>query len=342
MLVLQERDANNLPTVTYTRGIDLSGGLQWAGGIGGLLARTDFQGTFFYHGDAGGNITALIDSYQNVVAHYRYDPFGNLLGLSGSMADANLYRFSSKEWHANSGLYYYGFRFYEPATQRWLNRDPTEESGGLNLYAFGQNNPVVCVDPLGQTWWDGIRDGLIALGLGVVGGAVVVATFPEALAVLAAILAAGAGGYLTGNNAYEFITKEEAFTQRPLTQDEWETHGGHVIVDAASLGVARCRWFNRGANKDCDWLKKVPSERWPADRGLLTVSRNKWGRVQDIPPGRRGLTIVDIYPPAYALTWPEGASPGLRFAWPFAFAPNNSGLGSSVHNVWYQVWWDAP
>jgi hypothetical protein len=40
-LVLQERDVNNLPLVTYTRGLDLSHSLQGAGGIGGLLARTD-------------------------------------------------------------------------------------------------------------------------------------------------------------------------------------------------------------------------------------------------------------------------------------------------------------
>jgi len=37
------------------------------------------------------------------------------------MATANVYRFSSKEVHPNSGLYYYGFRFYDPTLQRWLN-----------------------------------------------------------------------------------------------------------------------------------------------------------------------------------------------------------------------------
>jgi hypothetical protein len=105
--------------------------------------------------------------------------------------------------------------------------------------------------------------------------------------------------------------------------------------------VAKCKWFNKGANKDCDWLNKPPPERWATDRDLLTTSGRNWGRVQDIPPGTRGLTIADIYPPAYTLTWPKGASPALRFAWPFAFAANNSELGGAVHNVWYQVWWDA-
>ncbi|HET7623889.1 MAG TPA: hypothetical protein VFM25_01400 [Verrucomicrobiae bacterium] len=41
---------------------------------------------------------ALIDGSQNTVVSYKYDPYGNLLFSSGSLADANKYRFSSKEW----------------------------------------------------------------------------------------------------------------------------------------------------------------------------------------------------------------------------------------------------
>jgi RHS repeat-associated protein len=101
---------------------------------------------FYYHADGGGNVTALLDARQAVVARYAYDPFGNLLGLSGPMAEANPYRFSSKEFHANSGTYYYGFRFYEPGLQRWLNRDPIGEAGGMNLYEFVGNDPLNAVD----------------------------------------------------------------------------------------------------------------------------------------------------------------------------------------------------
>ena len=125
-MVIQERDANNVPLVTYTRGRDLSGTFQGAGGIGGLLARTDNNaGTHaYYHADGNGNITCLIDASQSAVAEYLYDPFGRILGQSGSLADANLYRFSSKESHVNSGLVYYLYRFYDPNLQRWPNRDP--------------------------------------------------------------------------------------------------------------------------------------------------------------------------------------------------------------------------
>ena len=79
---------------------------------------------------------------------------------------------SSKEWNANSGLYYYLYRFYDPVLQRWPNRDPLGEFGseiarrhiakgmhtrtgvaelaqGSNLYGFVHNFPVIKVDLFG-------------------------------------------------------------------------------------------------------------------------------------------------------------------------------------------------
>ncbi|MEI7731571.1 MAG: RHS repeat-associated core domain-containing protein [Verrucomicrobiota bacterium] len=146
--------------LTYTRGLDLSGSSQGAGGIGGLLAKTDnslmrrmgssaLQASACYHADGNGNITMLVDALQNVVARYQYDPYGNTLFINGSLADANTYRSSSKEFHVLSGKYYYGFRYYSPSLQRWMNADPIGELGGINLYAFGRNNPVSFCDPFG-------------------------------------------------------------------------------------------------------------------------------------------------------------------------------------------------
>jgi len=161
--VIQERDSSNVPTVSYTRGTDLSGSLEGAGGIGGLLGRShgyssgNWSTHNFYHADGNGNITYLVNSSQSSAATYRYDPYGNLISSSGTLASANVYRFSSKEVHTGTGLYYYGFRFYEPNLQRWLNRDPIGEWGGLNLYGYVGNNPVNFYDPYGLAigdWWD--------------------------------------------------------------------------------------------------------------------------------------------------------------------------------------------
>jgi RHS repeat-associated protein len=156
--VIQERNSANTPSVAYTRGLDLSSALEGAGGIGGLLSRShgyssgSWSTHHFYHADGNGNITALVDSAQALSASYRYDPFGRTISSSGSMAGANVYRFSSKEliYDGAGGYYYYLYRFYDPNLQRWLNRDPIGEDGGLNLYAFVCNNPPGWIDDLGE------------------------------------------------------------------------------------------------------------------------------------------------------------------------------------------------
>jgi len=104
--------------------------------------------TAYYKADGNGNITALINSAQRVVANYLYDPYGNLLTQRGPLAEANLYRFSSKEAHL-SGLIYYLYRYYDPSFQRWLNNDPIKEAGGINLSAFCRNSPIVRRDAFG-------------------------------------------------------------------------------------------------------------------------------------------------------------------------------------------------
>jgi RHS repeat-associated protein len=66
------------------------------------------------------------------------------------MGKTNPIRFSSKYTDDESDFLYYGYRYYNPSTGRWLNRDPIHEAGGLNLYAFLQNSPLNDFDALGE------------------------------------------------------------------------------------------------------------------------------------------------------------------------------------------------
>jgi len=93
--------------------------------------------------------TVIFDSDGIIAAHYEYDPFGNNVSSHGLLAEANPYRFSTKYLDVETGLYYYGYRYYSPVLGRWLNRDPIQEQGGLNFYGFVGNNPTTYSDLFG-------------------------------------------------------------------------------------------------------------------------------------------------------------------------------------------------
>jgi RHS repeat-associated protein len=136
---------------SHAWGLDLSGSAQGAGGVGGLLwtkvaatAKTYAAGS-----DANGNVVVYVDCADGSVAGRReYGAFGEAVlttGIAGSLP----FGFSTKFEEKETGLYYYGFRYYSPSTSRWLGRDPTEEDGGLNLYGIIYNDPVNYTDYLG-------------------------------------------------------------------------------------------------------------------------------------------------------------------------------------------------
>jgi len=153
--LVQETITTSSSTTTnhYVWGKDLSGTLQGAGGVGGLLAVCVDNSCYFPLYDNNGNITAYVAEGGVVVAEYIYDAFGNTISQSGSMADTFPHRFSTKYYDAETGFYYYGYRFYSPALMRWLNRDPIGEKGGANEYAFVKNKPINTVDKLGLSCW---------------------------------------------------------------------------------------------------------------------------------------------------------------------------------------------
>jgi RHS repeat-associated protein len=143
---------------SYAWGTDLTGTLQGAGSVGGLVAMTDHSGvigglasTHFPCYDGNGNVVALVNAADgSVTAQYEYGPFGTLLRTTGPLAFLNPLRFSTKYHDDEVGVVYYGYRYYSPALGRWANRDPIDENGGLSLYAFLKNDGLSATDKLGH------------------------------------------------------------------------------------------------------------------------------------------------------------------------------------------------
>ncbi|MGV8121805.1 MAG: RHS repeat-associated core domain-containing protein [Candidatus Xenobiia bacterium LiM19] len=100
----------------------------------------------YYITDALGSVLALTDTSGNVTDTYEYEPFGELTSSTGS--SYNPYRFTGQQWDEDSGLYYLRARYYDPSVGRFISKDPIDEI--LRKYVYGNNNPVIYIDPSGK------------------------------------------------------------------------------------------------------------------------------------------------------------------------------------------------
>ncbi|MFZ2656413.1 MAG: RHS repeat-associated core domain-containing protein [Victivallales bacterium] len=122
-------------------------------GEDGLISDTDVLNgkTYLAVKDGNFNIVGYVDASDGkLVASYEYDAFGRIVCRSGIKADDFNFRFASYQFDDETGFVYYGYRYYNPETGRWLGRDPMEERGGSNLYAMCSNDAVNGWDYLGR------------------------------------------------------------------------------------------------------------------------------------------------------------------------------------------------
>lgn len=153
----------NALELSFMRGLDLSGSLQGAGGVGGALAvkvgPAVLSGplantTHFYANDGNGNVTMLVNAADGTEsARYEYGPFAEPLRITGPMGMMNPIRFSTQYADDVTGDIKYLYRDYTAGTGRWRSRDIIEEQGGLNLYAMVDNSPLANFDPNGLRKW---------------------------------------------------------------------------------------------------------------------------------------------------------------------------------------------
>ncbi len=123
-----------------------------------LLAQVDVQNGAIYtcHTNYLGAVHQLTDNTGTVVWEAVYQPFGqNVINVGSTVV--NNWRMPGQYFDEETGLSYNYHRYYDPALGRYLTPDPIGLEGGINLYAYVQNNPVNWVDPLGlwSAWFGG-------------------------------------------------------------------------------------------------------------------------------------------------------------------------------------------
>ncbi|WP_436500233.1 SpvB/TcaC N-terminal domain-containing protein [Actinokineospora sp. HUAS TT18] len=117
----------------------------------------------FFHADHIGSSGYVTDTSGAVIEHLEYFPFGETWVEERTGQADTPYQFTGKELDAETGLYYYGARYYNPRTQLWAGADPAlpdyldkDVAGGIteprNLaaYTYTHNNPVKLTDPTGK------------------------------------------------------------------------------------------------------------------------------------------------------------------------------------------------
>lgn len=294
----------------------------------GLVRLSDNGTDYYYRKDLQGNIVALLDNSGNIVVEYVYDAWGNhkALGADGAeitdpahIGNRNPFRYCSYYYDVETGLYYLSSRYYDPELRRFINADSIayadpETIGGLNLYAYCLNNPVMYTDPTGTKAWRKLKRFFIKAGK-VVGGGIM------------AIIGA--------NTLVHLLPFALAFNDGFLTQCAFSImmYGGYMAASAfdsqinADMGAIHWNPFNRNTDPVLEsgkvsFYKGIPVIRTNLENSSGTfyaiflehhtdtnTLRHEWGHTiqQGITgPVRFGLTIAICSPLTLGNDkWPE-------------------------------------
>jgi RHS repeat-associated protein len=135
----------------YAWGLDKSQSRGGMGGIGGLLyAQVGTNSGYRYYPayDGSGNIM-MWSNHTNICKYRQYSPYGEDLVLNDAYMPDIPFGYQTKYQDRETGLYYFGYRYYDPNHGRFINRDPMGEAGGLNLYGYCSGDPINKSDYLG-------------------------------------------------------------------------------------------------------------------------------------------------------------------------------------------------
>ncbi len=133
--VLRDLDVNDATIADYLNGP----------GIDNKLRQISDGTASYFVADHLGTTRAITDASGSVISTLTYDSFGKVTGGSAPTR----YTYTGREIDVETGLMYYRARWYDPEQGRFISEDPIGLVGGINLFAYVENNPVLLVDPSG-------------------------------------------------------------------------------------------------------------------------------------------------------------------------------------------------
>ena len=186
--------------------------------------------TFFFEKNLFGDVVAIYNEYGVKVISYTYDAWGNVTQTWHNMLAQNLYaqynpfRYRGYYYDTETGFYYLESRYYDPATGRFINPDSHVNANGdligYNMYAYCSNNPVIYVDPTGES-------------------------------VTLVVLAILATSFLTGVISAVLNLGEESFSNQNMTKADAIGALAEGFISGFSLGLAASILAATGATGGC-------------------------------------------------------------------------------------------
>jgi RHS repeat-associated protein len=206
----------------------------------------------FYHNDHLGGVNIITDIFAGIDQLNEYDPWGKVSRSEGTAVPKH--GFNGKELDPESGLYYYGGRYYDPDLARFISPDPFVQEPGnpqnLNRYSYTLNNPQNYIDPSGyffdkifkaifkafKSLWEFTKSAWKAVISNPIGRIV--------LAAVAAIATYGAFTVITGaaySGTAAGVTAAAAASAQAVMEippiRDWLAHAGPGATFAFSLGL---------------------------------------------------------------------------------------------------------
>ncbi len=261
----------------------LKGGKGGNAGSGKDKASEKFQ--YFYHPDHLGSSSYITDASGEVYQHLEYFAFGETFVEEHSNTKHTPYLFNGKELDEETGLYYYGARYYDARTSVWLAVDPlAEEMPGWSPYNYTFNNPIAFTDPDGNKPWPIATNFTSALRVVVSGffrnssgskhGGVDIAHLGSSGQIAGGAIQATHGGVVTvsqKNNKtagnWVVITNGDLRTRylhmkdAPLVSEGDQIKEGDVIGSVGSTGSSEAPHLHyeiQRKNEDNEWMKVNP------------------------------------------------------------------------------------